>query len=125
MEISHWLNSLITGTLALFASIDTAESLTGLMGFSLAGLVGWLIGHSRGQRDITRLREANVRLNTLLGYERTACEEKTHTLDEVRAQFEATFKSLAGDVLKSNSSEFLKLAETSFKVLHTQASGDL
>ena len=125
MEISHWLNSLITGTLALFASIDTAESLTGLMGFSLAGLVGWLIGHSRGQRDITRLREANVRLNTLLGYERTTSEEKARTLDEVRAQFEATFKSLAGDVLKSNSSEFLKLAETSFKVLHTQASGDL
>ena len=125
MEISHWLDSLITGTLALLASISTAESLTGLMGISLAGLVGWLIGHSRGQRDITRLREANVRLNTLLGYERSACEEKARTLDEVRAQFEATFKSLAGDVLKSNSSEFLKLAETSFKVLHTQASGDL
>jgi len=125
MEISHWLDSLITGTLALLASISTAESLSSLMGISLAGLVGWLIGHSRGQRDITRLREANVRLNTLLGYERSACEEKTRTLDEVRAQFEATFKSLAGDVLKSNSSEFLKLAETSFKVLHTQASGDL
>jgi len=125
MEISQWLASLITGTQALLVSVNTAESLTGLMGFSLAGLLGWLIGHSRGQRDITRLREANVRLNTLLGYERTACEEKARTLDEVRAQFEATFKSLAGDVLKSNSSEFLKLAETSFKVLHTQASGDL
>ena len=125
MEISHWLDSLITGTLALLASISTAESLSSLMGISLAGLVGWLIGHGRGQRDITRLREANVRLNTLLGYERSACEEKARTLDEVRAQFEATFKSLAGDVLKSNSSEFLKLAETSFKVLHTQASGDL
>ena len=125
MEISQWLASLITGTQALLVSVNTAESLTGLMGFLLAGLLGWLIGHNRGQRDITRLREANVRLNTLLGYERTACEEKARTLDEVRAQFEATFKSLAGDVLKSNSSEFLKLAETSFKVLHTQASGDL
>ena len=125
MEISHWLDSLVTSTLILLSSIGAAESLTGLMGISLAGLVGWLVGHSRGQRDITRLREANVRLNTLLGYERTASEEKARTLDEVRAQFEATFKSLAGDVLKSNSSEFLKLAETSFKVLHTQASGDL
>jgi hypothetical protein len=56
MEISHWLDSLITGTLALLASISTAESLSSLMGISLAGLVGWLIGHGRGQRDITRLR---------------------------------------------------------------------
>ena len=125
MEISQWLDTLISSTVASLANINTAESLAGLMGFSLAILVGWLLGHGRGQRDITRLREANVRLNTLLEYERNACEEKTHSLEHARAQFEATFKSLAGDVLKANSSEFLKLAETSFKVLHTQASGDL
>lgn len=125
MEISQWLDSLISSTGNLFDGIDAAATLTGLMGFSLAVVIGWLVGHNRGQRDITRLREANVRLNTLLEYERTACEEKTHILEQARSQFEATFKSLAGDVLKSNSSEFLKLAETSFKVLQTRASGDL
>ena len=125
MEISQWLDSLVSSTGSLLESLGNAASLTGLIGFSLAALIGWLVGHNRGQRDITRLREANVRLNTLLEYERTACEEKTHILEQARSQFEATFKSLAGDVLKSNSSEFLKLAETSFKVLQTRASGDL
>jgi DNA recombination protein RmuC len=125
MEISLWLQTLTTSALGLLNSINFAEWLTTMMGLSLAVLVGWLIGHSRGQRSIIRLREANVRLNTLLEYERSAFEEKTHTLEQARTQVETTFKSLAGDVLKSNSSEFLKLAETSFKVLQTRASGEL
>ena len=81
MEISQWLDSLLGSTGSLLESIGGSAPLTGLIGFSLAILLGWLIGHSRGQRDITRLREANVRLNTLLEYERTACEEKTHVLE--------------------------------------------
>jgi len=125
MDISQWLHATASGTAALFSDVNFAEWLTALMGLSLAVLVGWLIGHGRGQRSIIRLREANVRLNTLLEYERTAFEEKTHTLEQARNQFETTFKSLAGDVLKANSSEFLKLAETSFKVLQTRASGEL
>jgi DNA recombination protein RmuC len=51
--------------------------------------------------------------------------EKTRTLEQTRQHIEASFKSLASDVLKSNSSEFLKLAETNFKTLHTRASGEL
>ncbi len=125
MEKSGWLDSLIASTGALVENIGTAQSLAALTGLSLAVLVGWLVGHTRGQRDITRLREANVRLNTLLEYERTASEEKLHAQEQARGHFEATFKSLAGDVLKSNSSEFLKLAETSFKILQTRASGEL
>ncbi|MFZ0468539.1 MAG: DNA recombination protein RmuC [Thiogranum sp.] len=105
MELSHWL-VLLTGV-------------------PLAALVGWLIAHQRAQRDITRLREDNVRLASQLEAQREVVEEKTRTFEQARQQFESTFKSLAGDVLKSNSSEFLKLAETNFKVLHNQASGQL
>jgi DNA recombination protein RmuC len=105
MELSHWL-VLLTGV-------------------ALAALVGWLIAHQRAQRDIARLREDNVRLASQLEAQREVVEEKTRTFEQARQQFESTFKSLAGDVLKSNSSEFLKLAETNFKVLHNQASGQL
>ena len=105
MELSHWL--------VLLTSVP------------LAALVGWLIAHQRAQRDIARLREDNVRLASQLEAQREVVEEKTRTFEQARQQFESTFKSLASDVLKSNSSEFLKLAETNFKVLHNQASGQL
>jgi DNA recombination protein RmuC len=96
-----------------------------LTGVTLAALIGWLIAHQRAQRDIIRLREENVRLNSQLEAQREVLEEKTRTFEQARQQFEATFKSLAGDVLKSNSSEFLKLAESNFKILHNKASGAL
>jgi DNA recombination protein RmuC len=96
-----------------------------LTGVTLAALIGWLIAHQRAQRDIIRLREENVRLNSQLEAQREVLEEKTRTFEQARQQFEATFKSLAGDVLKSNSSEFLKLAENNFKILHNKASGAL
>jgi DNA recombination protein RmuC len=105
MELSHWL-VLLTGV-------------------ALAALVGWLIAHQRAQRDIAGLREDNVRLASQLEAQREVLEEKTRTFEQARQQFESTFKSLASDVLKSSSSEFLKLAETNFKVLHNQASGQL
>ncbi len=105
MNLSHWL-ILLTGV-------------------TLAALIGWLLAHQRAQRDITRLREDNARLTSKLEAQEAAMEEKVRSFEEARDQLENTFKSLASDVLKSNSSEFLKLAETNFKTLHTKASGDL
>ncbi len=96
-----------------------------LGGILLAGLFGWLIAQQRAQRDISRLREDNVRLNCQLEAQYQVLEEKSRTLEQAHQQFESAFKSLAGDALKSNSSEFLKLAETNFKILHHRASGEL
>ena len=105
--------------------MELSDWLVLLTGVPLAVLIGWLIAHQCAQRDITRLREDNVRLSSQLEAQCHLLEEKTRTFEQTRQQFEATFKSLAGDVLKANSSEFLKLAETNFKVLHTRASGEL
>ena len=105
--------------------MELSQWLILLAGVALAAAVGWLLGHARAQRDVTRLREDNARLASQLEAQQAAFEEKARTLEDVRNQFETTFKSLAGDVLKSNSSEFLKLAETSFKTLQTRASGEL
>jgi len=105
MDISHWLILLI--------------------GVMLAALLGWLLAHQRAQRDITRLREDKARLTSQLEAQHAAMQEKSRIFEETQTQFENTFKSLASDALKSNSSEFLKLAETNFKTLHTRASGNL
>lgn len=94
-------------------------------GLPLAALLGWLLAYVRAQIQIGRLREDNVRLDSQLEAQYAAMEEKTRNFEQAREQLEDTFKSLAGDVLKSSSSEFLKLAETNFKTLHTRASGDL
>jgi DNA recombination protein RmuC len=105
MDISHWLILLI--------------------GVALAALVGWLLAHQRAQHDITKLREDKARLTSQLESQQEAMEEKTRSFEEAQSQFENTFKSLASDALKSNTSEFLKLAESNFKTLHTKASGNL
>lgn len=95
-----------------------------LAGIPLAALVGWLLAHQRAQQAITRLREDNARLGSQLEAQQAAMAEKSRAFEQARQQFEATFKSLASDVLKSNSSEFLKLAETNFKALHSKASNE-
>ncbi len=105
--------------------MELSQWLILLTGAALAAAVGWLLGHARAQRDVTRLREDNARLTSQLETQQAAFEEKERILEDVRSQFEATFKSLAGDVLRSSSSEFLKLAETRFKTLHTKASSEL
>jgi DNA recombination protein RmuC len=105
MDISHWLILLI--------------------GVALAALVGWLLAHQRAQHDITKLREDKARLTSQLEAQQAAMEEKTRSFEEAQSQFENTFKSLASDALKSSTSEFLKLAESNFKTLHTKASGNL
>ena len=105
MDISHWLILPI--------------------GVALAALVGWLLAHQRAQHDITKLREDKARLTSQLEAQQAAMEEKTRSFEEAQSQFENTFKSLASDALKSSTSEFLKLAESNFKTLHTKASGNL
>lgn len=91
----------------------------------LAAIIGWLLANSRAQREINRLREDRVRLNTQLENQAVATQDKLRALHANRQQFENTFKSLAGDVLRSSSSEFLKLAEVNFRNLHAQSSNEL
>ena len=90
----------------------------------LAGLVGWLLAGSRAQRTISALREENVRMTAQLESEHRATEEKLQAFEAARSQLENSFKALAGDVMKSSSSEFLKLAETRFRALHEQSSNE-
>jgi len=98
---------------------------TGLLIAALAASVGWLLGRSRAQQELAQLLEDNARLETLLEAQHESMQEKARSLADLRRHFEATFKSLAGDALRANSSEFLKLAEVNFRNLHSRADGAL
>ena len=91
----------------------------------LAGLAGYFWAHTHNQREITRLHEEKARLQAQLDGERQAAMAKLRSFDQAREQMQQTFKALAGDVLKSNSSEFLKLAETNLRHYQTRAEGEL
>lgn len=109
----------------LIRNMDTSQWPYWLTGVTLALAVGWLLGHWRAQREVIRLREDNVRLNTRMEIQQDSMQEKLHILEDARQQLETSFRSLAGDALKSNSSEFLQLAETRFNTLRAHASGEL
>ncbi len=95
-----------------------------IVGSLLAGGLGWLLANARAQRTIVRLREDNARLQARIDSERQASQEKLDAFEAARRQLEDSFKALAGDIMKSSSSEFLKLAETRFKALHEQSSNE-
>ena len=109
----------------LIRNMDTTQWPYWATGVTLALAVGWLLGHWRAQREIIRLREENVRLNTRMEIQQVSMQEKLHILEDARQQLETSFRSLAGDALKSNSNEFLHLAETRFNTLRAHASGEL
>ena len=52
-------------------------------------------------------------------------EEKLALLNDSRAKFEETFKALAGEALKANSAEFVRLARSHLETLVAQEDGNL
>jgi DNA recombination protein RmuC len=98
---------------------------TGLLVAALAAVVGWLLGRNAAQQEVAELLEDNARLETLLESQHETAIQKSRALKDMRQHFEATFRSLAGEALRSNSSEFMKLAESNFRNLHLKASGEL
>jgi DNA recombination protein RmuC len=109
----------------LMRNMETSQWPYWVTGVTLALTVGWLVGHWRAQREVIRLREENIRLSTRMEDERVSMQEKLVILENARQQLETSFRSLAGDALRSNSSEFLQLAEARFSTLRAQASGEL
>jgi len=67
------------------------------------------------QAKITELSEKGARLETALQEERRQGQEKLALLEDAKKNLSDAFKALAYDTLKSNSKEFLVLAETKFE----------
>lgn len=92
---------------------------------AVALLIGWLTARLFAHRDITRLRERNAALGAELETERRAATEKIAALENARANLSDTFAALSHQALKSNTEEFLKLANENLKQFHVQAQGEL
>jgi len=103
----------------------TPEHLIAGLTALVAGLGGFLVAYLAKQREVTLLHEDKARLQAQLDAERQATMARLRSFAEAREQLQQTFKALAGDVLRSNSSEFLKLAQSSLHEVHTRAEGDL
>jgi DNA recombination protein RmuC len=104
--------------------IDTTDivfALAVVLAALLGGLVVYLVQH-RKQMD---LRADAARLEAELAVERRRVLERIAALDEAREQLRATFGAMAGEALKHNSGEFLKLAQENLKAFHVHAEGSL
>jgi DNA recombination protein RmuC len=96
-----------------------------LLASLLAALLAAGITFLRMQARTAALREETIQLRALLDGERRAAQERSAAFEQARAQLSASFNSLAGEALKHNTTEFLKLAQENLKQFQVHAQGDL
>lgn len=101
------------------------DNLIYLLLLALAALSGWLIAHLRLHKQLMQSRESNSVLVTTLELERKLNLEKITHLEQTKQEFSSVFSALASHALKSNSEEFLKLAQEKLHQFYIQAQGDL
>jgi DNA recombination protein RmuC len=92
-----------------------------LLAFVLGALAAWLLA----SRELGRLREERVRLETTLEKERQAAGEKIRLLDEAQGKLSDAFKALSSEALQSNNASFLHLAKATLEKYQETARGDL
>ncbi len=90
------------------------EALCAAAGLLVGASVAWLWRRTREVRLEVQLEEA-----------RRSLAEQKRLLDDAQAKLEDAFRAMAGEALRGNSAEFLRLAEQSLKGYVAQASGDL
>ncbi|MCL4315494.1 MAG: DNA recombination protein RmuC, partial [Gammaproteobacteria bacterium] len=104
---------------------ESVPLVTWLLSAALALLAGAFACYLYLQRRINDLRENNATLRATLEAERRALEEKMSALEGARAELTHTFGALAGQALRSNTEEFLKLAQENLKQFQIKAEGGL
>ncbi len=99
--------------------------LTLLISVTLALLAGAAGCYFHQQRRVSELRVAQAALQATLEAERQAVHEKMTALEAARAELTHTFSALAGQALRSNTEEFLKLAQENLKQFQIKAESNL
>ena len=77
------------------------------------------------QKENTDFKAKVSEIETRLGEERKAAEEKLKLLDEARQKLSDAFKALSADALKSSNQSFLELARETLDRYQEAAKGDL
>ncbi|MEE9493220.1 MAG: DNA recombination protein RmuC [Gammaproteobacteria bacterium] len=94
-----------------------------LIAFTTA-VAGFFVAHFLRQQDINALLEQRARLQSQLDSERKLHMERMRIQNQTRSQLHDSFKALASDTLRNNSSEFLKLAEANLRQYQLQANSE-
>jgi DNA recombination protein RmuC len=92
-----------------------------VLAFALGALAAWLLA----SRELGRLREERVRLETTLEKEHQGAAEKLRLLDEAQGKLSNAFKALSSEALQSNNASFLHLAKATLEKYQETARGDL
>lgn len=77
------------------------------------------------QEDLDAERSARVRAETELKEANRRLDEERKLLEEAKIRLSDAFKTLAGDVLRLSSEDFLRLARETFDKVLAEAKGDL
>ena len=87
--------------------------------------IGALAAYLIENRKLNRLRVKYARLMAALSYERKASAYKEALFEQATDNLKDTFYAIAGDVLKDNGDQFLRLAEANLKQFQVRAENDL
>ena len=91
----------------------------------LCALAGALITYLIAGRRISELKNDNTRLAVQLEAGEKTAQAQALALEEARKHMSDTFGAMAGEALKHNSAEFLKLAQENLKQFQTRAESQL
>ncbi|MFN2348875.1 MAG: DNA recombination protein RmuC [Thioalkalivibrio sp.] len=98
--------------------MDTILIIAALIALAIGALLGYGIASLRAQRQVAVLESE-------LAAEQRRGEERAAAFEESRKQMGDSFSTLAGQALRHNSEEFLRLAQEHLKSFQVQASADL
>ena len=99
-----------------------------IIGFIIGAVsVFFLLDRSRRRvaEELSKTREALVRIEAAREAELKAADEKLALLEKAKANLQETFKALSAEALSRNNESFLKLAEENLKKHQTSAKNDL
>jgi DNA recombination protein RmuC len=96
-------------------------TLIALLSALIAAGVTYLVCHRKTMQE----REERIRLAAELDAQTRSNEEQYRQQEIARQQLADSFNALAGQALKHNSTEFLKLARENLQQFHIQAKGEL
>jgi DNA recombination protein RmuC len=77
------------------------------------------------QSELATAQQAQVKAETQRDETAKSLAEQKTQFEQVRKQFTDTFKSLSGEALKSNTEQFLLLANKAFEATIAEAKGDI
>lgn len=75
--------------------------------------------------EITKLKEGQAELNTVIDKERSAADEKLAVIKDAEQKLADAFKALSAEALKTNNQSFLELAKTTLEKFQQGAQSDL